>query len=92
MFLVPVPKVATPANEYKIIKIERQSIYAGKMGEEVRENWVVSRNGQEIRVRIAPYHTHVARTPEMFHEGETVKIRGYFRNDSGKTSIGEISR
>lgn len=77
---------------YKIVEIQRDMVFAGKLGKEVRETWKVQKDGQTLTVTISPYHTNVAHVPAFFKEGESVKISGFMREDRIKTSISEIKR
>lgn len=75
---------------FQIVEIDRQVVFAGKMGKEVRETWRVKKEGQEFTVSISPYHTHMARVPSEFKEGQTVKISGFVRGDHIKTSLSQV--
>lgn len=90
IFLSPV--LLSPSfDDFKIVSIDRVSVFAGKMGSEVRETWHVTKGGEEFSVIVMPYHTWVAGTP-MFTEGETVSIHSQARGKTIRVTLREVSK
>ena len=91
MILLNPAMLANSLDSYKIVEINRISNFAGRMGQEVRETWKVSKNGQDFTVIVMPYHTHVARTTQ-FSEGDTVSIRSEARGATIRVTLREVSK
>ncbi len=67
------PNTQSP-NTFHILEVDRQSVFAGKLGQEVRETWKVEQGGHQFTIIVSPYHTRVAGTPRPFSAGDDVRI------------------
>lgn len=81
------------ATEYKIVDIQRTSVFAGKLGQRVSEDVVIEKAGMQIRVHIAgSYHTLCVREGQRLHVGETISIRGAAPADGDTVPRGRIAK
>ncbi len=77
MFIVPLIGMSIVSAEYKIVEIKRESAFAGKLGQRVSEDLVLSHGDMKITVHIAGnYHTMAVHPNERLHVGDTISIRG----------------
>ncbi len=60
---------------YEIIQVNRQAVFAGRLGDRVREALVVERNGTRYTIHVkGDYHTRNVRLSQRFQEGETIRL------------------
>lgn len=90
MFLTFAPNTSA-FDAYKILDIDRVSVFAGRMGKEVRETWKVSKSGREFTVIVMPYHTNVAGT-KSFATGDEVMIKSAARGSTIRVTLKEVSK
>ena len=91
MFFLSPAIITATFDSYKIVDIDRMSIFAGKMGREVRETWKVTKGSEEFTVIVSPYHTNVAGTRAKMHStGDTVEISGGARGKVIRVTLSQI--
>lgn len=82
--------IALSASEptYKVVEIDRKSVFAGKLGHRVTEDVTIEQNGVRTLIHVGAYHTMAVRPAAYLHVGDTVTIWAKF--DEGSTL--ELSR
>lgn len=89
--IFPNPMMDTTLDTFKIVEIDRWSVFAGRMGREVHETWRVEKGGKTYTVVVSPYHTNVAGT-RMFEQGDSVTIDSPERNGTIRTTLSQVKR
>jgi hypothetical protein len=77
--LVAFATLASPVEavdlQAQIVEVRQESVFAGRLGERVRETLVVTVGGERFEVRVVgDYHTRTTRHYQRFQPGQTVRL------------------
>lgn len=77
---------------YRIVEIERDAHFAGRLGKRVHEKLVVESNGQRYTVDVrGDYHTRCVRPAQRLREGDEVRLPD-LSGDRASVARDQISR
>ena len=60
------------ANDYKVVSVERQEAYAGKLGRRVTQTIVAEKDGVRYEIKLMS-HTAIARSTRSYSAGDSIK-------------------
>lgn len=81
LVLIPIltATIAQPAMaDYKVVSVERQEAYAGKLGRSVNQTIVAERDGKRYEIKLLN-HTAIRGSVKSYTSGDSIKIDGLTR-------------
>lgn len=73
--------------EYRIVSVERQESFAGRLGRRVQQTLIVEKDGKRYEIRFGRSHTAINRSIPSYSAGQTIELG---RADWG-TQIKEVN-
>lgn len=87
------PFVAAQDTVFEIIKVDRNSAFAGKLGRRVTETLVIQSGSQRYELKIDGIsHTFNTRESQRFAVGQKIRFSGHASPKSGTVRRDEIRR
>lgn len=77
--LIPILSVALsqPAMaDYKVVSVERQETYAGKLGHRINQTIVAERDGKRYEIKLRN-HTAIRGSVKNYSQGDSIKVDGF---------------
>lgn len=60
---------------YKVLEVKAQAVFAGRLGDRVREDLIVEGSGGRITIHVkGDYHTRMTRPSQRFHAGDKIHL------------------
>lgn len=87
------PFVAAQDTVFEIVKVDRNSAFAGKLGRRIEETIVVQSGSQRYTIKIEGIsHTFNTRRAQRFSVGQKVKFSGHASPKSGTVKRDDIRK
>ena len=63
--------------EYKVVSVDRQEAFAGKLGRRVEQTLTVEKDGQRYEIRLSQSHTAIRGSVKSIAAGDTLKLDSF---------------
>ena len=65
------------AGDFTVVSVDRQEVFAGKLGRRVSETLVAEKDGVRYEIKLGRSHTAIHHYSKGYSAGDTVKVDGF---------------
>lgn len=89
LYLLPIlsANMSQPAADFRVVSVDRQETFAGKLGRRVTQTLVAEKDGKRYEIKVGRSHTAIRNSTKTYSAGDVISVGGF----DWSTSVKEIN-